>query len=164
MNTQKKDFQNKINEFMTFVKENNFVKEDLIKVLHRAQKSFGYVPDEIQIIIAKKLDIPLSEINGVVSFYSFFTNVPRGKYAINVCLGTACYVKGAQKILEAFSSELGISLGETTQDGLFTLEACRCIGACGLSPVIMINEDVHGRFEDSNVSALIKEYRKKSQE
>ena len=159
-----KNHLKKREELLEFIEKDNLQREDLIKVLHRAQESFGYIPDDVQVLVAEKLRVPLSEVNGVISFYSFFTTKATGKYKISVCLGTACYVKGAQKILEKFSTELGIALGETTEDGIFTLECCRCLVACGLAPVIMINNDVHGRFTEADVSPLIKEYVSKGQE
>lgn len=133
----------------------------LIPVLHRAQELFGYLPEEVQIYIAKALNIPLSEVYGVVSFYSLFTTEPRGKYIIKLCLGTACYVKGSGKIMDNLEKELSIKVGETTKDGLFTLEGCRCVGACGLAPVLMVNEQVHGRLSPNDVASLIRTYRLK---
>ena len=111
-------------------------------VLQAAQEIFGYLPEEVQIIIAEGLDIPLSEIYGVVSFYTQFSLNPKGRYQVSVCLGTACYVKGAGDVLQAVEQKLGIAPGGITSDGKFSLDACRCIGACGLAPVMMINEDV----------------------
>ena len=128
-------------------------------VLQAAQEIFGYLPEEVQIIIAEGLDIPLSEVYGVASFYAQFTLNPKGKYQISVCLGTACYVKGAGDILEAVQQKLGIQPGGITRDGKFSLDACRCIGACGLAPVMMINEDVYGRLTPSQVSAILDMYK-----
>ncbi|MFZ5945027.1 MAG: NAD(P)H-dependent oxidoreductase subunit E [Bacillota bacterium] len=136
----------------------------LIPVLHKAQGIFGYLPEEIQTYIAEGLKVPLSEVYGVVSFYSLFTTVPRGKYVFNVCLGTACYVKGSGKIMDNLKKELGIEIGETTQDGLFTLEGCRCIGACGLAPVLTVNEQVHGRLTEDDVPRLINLYKLKEEQ
>ena len=133
----------------------------LIPVLHKAQEIFGYLPEDVQIYIAQGLGVPLSEVYGVVSFYSLFTTEPRGKYVINLCLGTACYVKGAGKIMENLQKELNIKVGETTADGLFTLEGCRCIGACGLAPVLTVNEQVHGRLSPDDVPGLIRIYKLK---
>ncbi len=131
----------------------------LISVLHKAQGIFGYLPPEVQEFVAAKLGVPLSQVYGVVSFYSFFTMTPRGKYPISVCMGTACYVRGADKVLEEFKRILGIKVGETTSDGQFSIDALRCIGACGLAPVIMVGEKVYGRLVPEQVQAIIDEYK-----
>ena len=128
-------------------------------VLQAAQEIFGYLPEEVQIMVAEGLDIPLSEVYGVVSFYAQFTLNPKGKYQISVCLGTACYVKGAGDVLEAVQQKLGITPGGITRDGKFSLDACRCIGACGLAPVMMINEDVYGRLTPSQVGPILDMYK-----
>lgn len=130
-------------------------------VLQAAQEIFGYLPEEVQIMVVEGLDIPLSEVYGVSTFYSFFTLNPKGKYQISVCLGTACYVKGAADVLDAVEKKLGISPGGITKDGLFSLDACRCIGACGLAPVMMINEDVYGRLTPAQVGPILDQYLKK---
>ena len=130
-------------------------------VLQAAQEIFGYLPEEVQIMVAEGLDIPLSEVYGVASFYSFFTLNPKGKYQISVCLGTACYVKGAAGVLSAVEKKLNIAPGGITGDGLFSLDACRCIGACGLGPVMMINDDVYGRLTAAQVGPILDEYIKK---
>lgn len=114
----------------------------LIQILHLVQGAYGYLPLHIQKLIAERMDIPLSEVNGVTTFYSFFSDKPRGEYSIRVCLGTACYVRGGAKILKRFSEILGIGVGETTHDQKFTLEVMRCMGACGLAPAVMINDTV----------------------
>jgi len=131
----------------------------LISVLHEAQLIFGYLPADVQIYIADALDVPISEVYGVVTFYSLFSTEPKGKITISVCLGTACYVKGAGDIMEAFKENLKIDEGETTGDGLFTLQSTRCIGACGLAPVLTIGEDVHGQLTPDDVPKLIDRYR-----
>ena len=128
-------------------------------VLQAAQEIFGYLPEEVQIMVAEGLDIPLSEVYGVVSFYAQFTLNPKGKYQISVCLGTACYVKGAGDVLEAVQQKLGITPGGITKDGKFSLDACRCIGACGLAPVMMINEDVYGLLTPSQVGPILDMYK-----
>ena len=128
-------------------------------VLQAAQEIFGYLPEEVQIIIAEGLDIPLSEIYGVVSFYAQFSVNPKGKYQISVCLGTACYVKGSGDILTAVEQHLGIKSGGITPDGKFSLDACRCIGACGLAPVMMINDDVYGRLTTNQVAGILDNYK-----
>lgn len=141
------------------IEANKDRKGALMPILHDAQKIFGALPMEVQEVISEKLDIPLAEIYGVVTFYSQFSLVPKGEYVIGLCLGTACYVKGAQNILDRLESELGIGVGETSEDGRFTLEATRCLGACGLAPVMMINEKVYGRLEASQIPGILKEYR-----
>lgn len=131
----------------------------LIQVLHHAQEIFGFLPKEVQLYIAQSLNIPPSKVYGVVSFYSYFTTEPKGKYKISVCLGTVCFVKGSDKILEQFEKELGIKVGETTDDLLFSLEDLRCVGACGLAPVVVINGKVYGQVKPSDVSNILDSYR-----
>lgn len=131
----------------------------LIPVLHEAQESLGYLPEDVQAYIAEKLNVHLSEVYGVVSFYSLFSTVPKGKYKISICLGTACYVKGSGDILEEFEKQLGVKVGQTTDDGEFTLEGCRCLGCCGLAPVLMVNDNVHGRLTTKEVSGIINKYK-----
>ena len=127
-------------------------------VLQAAQEIFGYLPEEVQIIVAEGLEIPLSEVYGVATFYAQFTLNPKGKYQISVCLGTACYVKGAADVLAAVEKKLDIKTGGITPDGKFSLDACRCIGACGLAPVMMINEDVYGRLTADQVGPILDKY------
>lgn len=132
----------------------------LIAVLHKAQGIFGYLPKEVQQFVARKLDVPVSQVYGVVSFYSFFTMTPKGKNPISVCLGTACYVRGSNKVLEAFKEELGIEIGETTKDGNFSLDALRCVGACGLAPVVLVGDKVYGKITSKEqVQNILNEYR-----
>jgi NADH-quinone oxidoreductase subunit E len=131
----------------------------LMPILHEAQHIFGALPIEVQKVISEELKIPLAEIYGVVTFYSQFSLVPKGENVVSVCLGTACYVKGAQNILDRISRELNVEVGKTSADGKFTLEATRCIGACGLAPVITINEDVYGRLVESKVPGILDKYR-----
>jgi len=131
----------------------------VIPVLHEAQEIYGYLPLEVQKIISEELNIPLAEIYGIVTFYAQFSLYPRGQYNIQVCLGTACYVKGAGAILDELKKQLGINEGECTPDGRFSLEACRCIGACGLAPVIMINNDVYGRLVPDQIKGILDKYR-----
>jgi len=146
-------------ELETFINNLPEKKGALISVLHKAQSLFGYLPKEVQIFVGEKLGVPTSKVYGVVSFYSFFTMVPKGKYPISVCLGTACYVRGADKILEAFKKELGIEVGQTTPDGKFSLDALRCVGACGLAPVALIGDKVYGRISsEEEVKNILKEY------
>lgn len=130
----------------------------LMPILQKAQDIYGYLPIEVQQIISDETGIPLSKIFGVVTFYSQFNLYPKGKYQISVCLGTACYVKGAGDILERIKERLGIDDGECTPDGKFSLDACRCIGACGLAPVMMINDKVYGRLEVDDVDRILAEY------
>lgn len=130
----------------------------LMPTLHDAQKKFGCVPIKIQKIISQELGISVSEINGVVTFYSQFSIEPKGKHVVSVCMGTACYVRGAQELLNAISRDLKIKSGETSKDGLFTLEATRCIGACGLAPVFTIGDQVFGNTNVAKAREAIKEY------
>ncbi len=130
----------------------------LIPVLQSTQNLLGYLPKPILVHISEKLAIPYSEVAGVVTFYSFFSTTPRGKHTIRVCMGTACYVRGGKEVLEALSKELKIGVGETTADGLFSLEVGRCFGACGLAPVVMVDEDVHQRVKESQIKSLLEPY------
>jgi NADH:ubiquinone oxidoreductase subunit E len=132
----------------------------LITVLHKAQELFGYLPHDVQKFVAKKLDQPVAKVNGVVTFYSYFTENPTGQNVINVCMGTACFVKGSADILEKFEQKLGIKAGETTKDNKFTLEVLRCVGACGLAPVVTINDKVYGHFTKEMVDTILQEYSK----
>lgn len=130
----------------------------LMPVLQKAQGIFGCVPMDVQKIIAEGLGVTLSEVYGVATFYSQFHLEPRGKYTISVCLGTACYVKGSQKVLDRLSEELKVPVGKTTADGLFTLNATRCLGACGLAPVMTINDEVYGRLVPDDVPGILAKY------
>ncbi len=130
----------------------------LIPVLHEVQDYFGYLPIEVQKVISDELHVPLAEIYGVVTFYARFSTQPKGKYAVSVCMGTACYVKGAGKILEKFENTLGIKAGEVTEDGMFSLDACRCIGACGLAPVATVNGEVYGKLVQADVQTICDKY------
>ena len=132
----------------------------LMMILSAIQEGYGYIPLEVQEIVSRRTGISVAEIYGVVTFYSFFSLKPKGKFVIGCCLGTACYVKGAQQIIDKFSDILGIAPGETTDDGLFTLDALRCIGACGIAPAVMINGKVYPKLEISDVPGIIAEYRK----
>ena len=131
----------------------------LMPVLHKAQEIFGCLSLDVQKYISKELDIPVSDIYGVATFYSQFTLKPKGKYKIGVCMGTACYVKGSQAILDELVKELDMKVGDTTDDGLFTLEATRCLGACGLAPIIMINDDVYGRLKPEDIKEIVAKYK-----
>lgn len=130
----------------------------LIPVLHEAQNLYGYLPEDVLKTIAKGLSMSLAEVYGVATFYSQFSLEKKGKYRINVCLGTACYVKGSNDIMNRFKEALSLDVGECTEDGLFSLEACRCVGACGLAPVVMVNDQVYGRLTVDDVDKIIAEY------
>ncbi len=131
----------------------------LMMILSDIQKEFGYIPLEVQELVSERTGIPVAEIYGVVTFYSFFSLQPKGKYVIGCCLGTACYVKGAQQVIDKFSELLGINPGETTKDGLFTIDALRCIGACGIAPAVSINGKVYPKVAVSAVKGIIDEYK-----
>jgi NADH-quinone oxidoreductase subunit E/NADP-reducing hydrogenase subunit HndA len=133
----------------------------LMIVLTDVQKEYGYIPLEVQEVISAELNIPVSDIYGVVTFYSFFSLKPKGKYIIGVCIGTACYVKGSQNVLYKFAEILNIKTGETSADGLFTLDGLRCIGACGIAPAISINGKVYPKVQLSEVKKIVDEYRAK---
>lgn len=131
----------------------------LMQTLQKAQEIFGYLPIEVQKFISTEIDIPLAEVYGVTTFYTQFAIEPKGKHKIGVCLGTACYVKGSQLILDKLSKELNIKVGQTTKDNLFTLEATRCLGCCGLAPVIMIDHDVYGKLEAKKIPDILAKYK-----
>ncbi len=131
---------------------------ELINVLHKAQGEFGYLPEEVQREIAKNLGIPVAKVYGVVTFYSFFTMTPKGKHAISVCMGTACYVRDAEKVVDEVKKLLGINVGDVTADGKFSLDCLRCVGACGLAPVMLIGEKVYGRVKPSEVKGILDSY------
>ena len=133
----------------------------LIQVLHKAQSIFGYLPREVQCHVAKKLILPESAVSGVVSFYNYFTTIPKGKYNVDVCMGTACYVKGSERVLSELERVLGIKADTTpTADGLFSISALRCVGACGLAPVMMINGKVYGKVTPAKAVEIVNEYKK----
>ncbi len=135
----------------------------LITVLHKTQEIFGYLPKEIQLHVARKLDIPAAKVNGVVTFYSFFTETPRGEHVINVCMGTACFVRGAEILLKEIQDKLKIKAGQTTPDGKFSLDALRCVGACGLAPIIMVDGKVYGRVKKEQVDDILANYKDKEE-
>ncbi len=146
-------------EVEKFINELSEKKGALISVLHKAQEVFGYLPEEVQRFVSEKLNLPLSKVYGVVTFYSFFTMKPKGKYPISVCMGTACYVRGSEKVLKELKKMLNIEVGETTADGKFSIDALRCIGACGLAPVIMVGEKVYGNVTPEQVKDIMAEYK-----
>lgn len=148
-------------ELGAFIDSLETTKGALIEILHRAQEIFGYLSRDVQLYIARKLGIPGAEVYGVVSFYSYFTTKPSGRHTISVCMGTACFVRGADKILGKFKEKLGIESNETTEDGFFTIKDVRCIGACGLAPVVTVDGKVYGRVKEEDVDNIINEYRGK---
>lgn len=145
-------------ELMQIIAEHKGQEGALIPVLHKAQEIYGYLPIEVQTMIAEGLDVTLAEVYGVVTFYTQFSLNPKGEYKVAVCLGTACYVKGSGDILDKFKQILGIDVDECTPDGKFSIEATRCIGACGLAPVLTINEDVYGRLVVDDVPGILEKY------
>ena len=130
----------------------------LMPILQKAQDIYGYLPIEVQTVIAEEMDVPLEKVYGVSTFYSQFNLNPKGKYQVSVCLGTACYVKGSGQILEKIEEKLGIKNGECTADGKFSIDACRCVGACGLAPVMLVNDDVYGRMTPDQVENVLAKY------
>jgi NADH:ubiquinone oxidoreductase subunit E len=145
-----------LKEYIDSVKD---VDGSLMQVLHKAQDIFGYLPIEVQKFISSELDVPLAEVYGVATFYTQFAIEPKGKHKIGVCLGTACYVKGAQLIMDKLTKELNVKVGGTTQDNLFTFEATRCLGCCGLAPVMMIDQDVYGKLEPKKIPEILAKYK-----
>lgn len=131
---------------------------ELINVLHKTQESFGYLPAEVQEVIAEKMDIYAAKVYGVVTFYSFFTMIPKGEHPISICTGTACYVRGAETVLGEFKKQLKIEVGETSADGKFSLSCLRCVGACGLAPVVQVGDRTYGRVAPDDVENILKEY------
>lgn len=156
-NKLKKEMYDELKKYIAELKEKN---GSLITVLHKGQEIFGYLPQEVQEFIAKELELPIAKVYGVVSFYHFFSMVPKGKYPVSVCMGTACYVRGAEKVLNSIKNYLGIDVGETTEDGLFSLDALRCVGACGLAPVVLIGKDVYGKENVKDMKKILEKYRK----
>ena len=131
---------------------------ELINILHKTQKAFGYLPAEVQEVIANKMNIAVAKVYGVVTFYSFFDMKPKGEHPISICTGTACYVRGAENVLAEFKKQLDIEVGETSEDGKFSLSCLRCVGACGLAPVVLIGERTYGRVAPDDVEDILKEY------
>lgn len=132
---------------------------ELINVLHQVQHKLGYLPAEVQELIASELNVSVAKVYGVVTFYSFFTMLPQGENPISVCMGTACYVRGAEQVLDELKRQLKIEVGETTADGKFSINALRCVGACGLAPVVMVGDKVHGRVAPTDVKKILSEYK-----
>lgn len=146
-------------ELKTFIAEKEHDSNELIAILHRAQSIFGYLPKVVQEFIAKELGISVARVYGVVTFYSFFTMVPKGEIVINVCMGTACFVRGADKIVEKFEARLGIKNGQTTTDNKYTLTTLRCVGACGLAPVVQVNGKTFGNCTPADVDNILAQYK-----
>lgn len=151
-------------KLLEVIEEHKDVRGALITILHETQEIYGYLPERAQKIISEKLNISMAEIYGVITFYTRFSLKPKGKYTLELCMGTACYVKGSGKILEKLEENLGIAVGNSTDDGLFSLETCRCVGACGLAPVLVVGGKVYGRVKPEEVGGIIEDYRKKESE
>ena len=147
-------------ELKAFIAEWKEKPGNLIMVLHQVQQAYGYIPRNIAIEISEMLGVPLAKIYGVVTFYNFFKLQKAGKYIIQVCLGTACYLRGGDDLMKELERELGIGVNGTTPDGLFSIEAVRCLGCCGLAPVIVVNGEVHGKLETKGIAAIVEKYRK----
>jgi len=150
--------ENTIKQIKEVCTEYNNDEGELINVLHKVQKRLGYLPAEVQEVIAKELNTSVAKVYGVVTFYSFFTMIPKGEFPISICMGTACYVRGAEQVLSEFKRQLKVEVGESTVDGRFSLNCLRCVGACGLAPVVMVGEKVYGRVAPSQVKEIIGEY------
>lgn len=146
-------------ELKSFISEHKNDKGPLIMIMQEAQKIYGYLPPEVQEIISKGLNVPMEKVYEVATFYAQFNLVPRGKYHISVCLGTACYVKGSQKVLEAIEQNLKIQSGECTGDRKFSLDSCRCLGACGLAPVMKVNDEVFGKLTPDKVPQILSQFK-----
>lgn len=153
-----KGTQEQENKLREVIAKNKELPGALLPVLHEAQEIYGYLPIEVQQMVADGLNLSLSEVYGVATFYSRFSLTPKGKHQISVCLGTACYVKGSDKVLEEVEKMLGIKSGECTPDGLFSIDSCRCVGACGLAPVMMIDEEVYGKLTPPEVHKILAKY------
>ncbi|MGM0395981.1 MAG: NADH-quinone oxidoreductase subunit NuoE [Bacillota bacterium] len=153
--TLSQEMYNQLEEYIGSIESNDAA---LIEVLHEAQHIFGYLPMEVQLFIGDKLNIPASKVFGVVSFYSYFTIEPKGKYIINICTGTACFVRNSEAIVREFEKTLNIKSGETTGNGMYTIDCLRCVGACGLAPVVMVNDDVYGKVTVDDVHKIISKY------
>ena len=153
-----KGTQEQEQKLLEVIAQNKDLPGALLPVLHEAQEIYGYLPIEVQQMVADGLGISLSEVYGVATFYSRFSLTPKGKHKISVCLGTACYVKGSDKILAEVEKKLGIKSGECTPDGLFSIDSCRCVGACGLAPVMMVDEEVYGKLTPQSVAKILDKY------
>jgi NADP-reducing hydrogenase subunit HndA len=145
-------------ELKKVIAEHSGEKGALMPILHAAQEIYGYLPIEVQTVVAEELNIPLEEVYGVATFYSQFSLYPKGKYKISVCLGTACYVKGSGDVFDKLCTKLNLKSGQCTPDGLFSLDACRCVGACGLAPVLTINDEVYGKVTVDDIDTILAKY------
>ncbi|MCE5186822.1 MAG: NADH-quinone oxidoreductase subunit NuoE [Planctomycetaceae bacterium] len=154
------DKLNELNAFMEQAVQNEHSDSYLIAVLHKVQQLYGYLPREVMDTVADKMQIPTAHIWGVATFYHYFNLSPIGKHTVSVCLGTACYVKGAEKVLDTVKKELKITVGQTTEDRLFTLQEARCLGACGIAPVMMIDDKIYGELDAKKTVDIINQYRK----
>ena len=159
MSLTSEEKQQKLDELNAFIQQHKDDKGALMPVMQKAQELFGYLSLEIQSVIAEALNVSVAEVYGVATFYAQFSLEPKGAYVIGVCTGTACYVKGAQAVLEKVESELNIPTGKTTKDGKFTIQATRCLGCCGLAPVMTINEDVYGRLKLEDIPGILAKYK-----
>ncbi|MHC4237098.1 MAG: NADH-quinone oxidoreductase subunit NuoE [Planctomycetota bacterium] len=158
--TQTQDKMDQLLAFIDEMSQKDHAESYLIAVLHKAQELYGYLPQDVMDCVADKMQIPTAHIWGVATFYHYFNLEPVGKHIVSVCMGTACYVKGADKVLEALKKELGIQVGQTSEDKLFTLQEARCLGACGIAPVIMIDDKIHGELDSAKTIDLIRQHRK----
>jgi NADH-quinone oxidoreductase subunit E/NADP-reducing hydrogenase subunit HndA len=150
---------NKVQELRDVCAKFNHDGGELINVLHAAQGIFGYLPAEVQELVANEMNVSVAHVYGVVTFYSFFSMIPKGKHPISICMGTACYVRGAEKVLDEFKRLLNVKVGETTPDGNFSVSCLRCVGACGLAPVVTVGEKVYGRVAPEDVKGILAEYK-----
>lgn len=148
-----------LNTIKEICKSFDYKPGELINVLHKTQEHFGYLPAEIQEVVANQLKVPVAKVYGVVTFYSFFTMLPKGKHPVSICTGTACYVRGADNVLQEFKRQLNIEVGETTEDGKFSLNCLRCVGACGLAPVVLVGDKTYGRVSPDGVKEILEEYK-----
>lgn len=155
---QQQEFAEKLKQVEVMLEKYKGKRGTLLQALQEAQNIVGYLPMEVQKMVSEALDITLSEVYSTITFYSFFSLKPKGKYQIRTCLGTACYVRGAEKVLDRLKTELGIDVGDTTDDGKFSLNSCRCIGACGLAPAMIINDEVYGRMTPDKVPDILKRF------
>lgn len=151
--------QHQVNKLKDICASFNNEPGELINVLHKAQEEFGYLPAEVQEVISQEMAVPVAKVYGVVTFYSFFSMIPKGRYPISICTGTACYVRGAEKVLEEFKKALEVEVGDTTPDGKFSINCLRCVGACGLAPVVLIGDKTYGRVAPEEVKSIIDEYK-----
>jgi len=150
--------ENQVEQLVEVCREFNNSPGELINVLHKAQGIFGYLPAEVQEIVARELNVSVAKVYGVVTFYSFFTMIPKGENPISICMGTACYVRGGEKVLDEFRRKLKIEVGQTTPDGKFSLNCLRCVGACGLAPVVMVGDKTYGRVSPDGVQEILSEF------